>query len=72
MVPGAEFRTGFDEAVRRAVELARPGDTVLLSPGFSSYDQFPGFDARGARFKELVNIEGALFDRCRDRPIISG
>jgi UDP-N-acetylmuramoylalanine-D-glutamate ligase len=27
---------------------------ILLSPGFSSYDAFPGFDARAARFRQLV------------------
>ena len=33
---------------------ARAGDVILLSPGFASYDEFPGFDRRGARFRELV------------------
>jgi UDP-N-acetylmuramoylalanine--D-glutamate ligase len=52
--PGARLRGGLDEAVRLALEVARPGDVLLLSPGFASYDEFPGFDARGARFRELV------------------
>ncbi|HYO45452.1 MAG TPA: UDP-N-acetylmuramoyl-L-alanine--D-glutamate ligase [Gemmatimonadota bacterium] len=43
-----------DRAVRRAFEIARPGDVVLLSPACSSYDQFPGYDERGKRFRELV------------------
>jgi len=53
-LPGAELCPGFDAAVRRAMEMAGAGDVVLLSPGFASYDEFPGFDARGARFREIV------------------
>jgi len=53
-LPGALLLDGFDEAVGAALSRARSGDVVLLSPGFASYDQFPGFDRRGARFRELV------------------
>ncbi|HEX5135758.1 MAG TPA: UDP-N-acetylmuramoyl-L-alanine--D-glutamate ligase [Planctomycetota bacterium] len=53
-IPASQLRPGFDAAVRRALEIARPGDVVLLSPGFASYDEFPGFDARGDRFRELI------------------
>jgi UDP-N-acetylmuramoylalanine--D-glutamate ligase len=53
-IPSSQLRAGLDAAVRRALEIARPGDVVLLSPGFASYDEFPGFDARGDRFRELV------------------
>ena len=53
-IPASDLRRGFDAAVRRALEVARPGDVVLLSPGFASYDEFPGFDARGDRFRELI------------------
>ncbi len=41
-------------AVRRAATLARPGDTVLLSPGCASFDEFSDYAARGRRFCELV------------------
>ncbi len=44
----------FDEAVRVAVEGAREGDTVLLSPACASFDLFRNFAERGRRFKELV------------------
>jgi UDP-N-acetylmuramoylalanine--D-glutamate ligase len=57
-IPGAHLRPRFDAAVRCALDLAREGDVLLLSPGFASYDEFPGFDARGARFRSLV--DGAL------------
>lgn len=37
-------------AVRRAAEITRPGDTVLLAPGCASFDQFPSYAARGDAF----------------------
>ena len=42
-------------AVRRAAELAAPGDTLLLSPGCASLDQYISFEARGDHFRELAN-----------------
>lgn len=44
-----------DQAVDEAVKIACPGDTVLLSPTTSSFDQYSGFEERGKHFKELVN-----------------
>lgn len=43
-----------EEAVKLAKTYARPGDTVLLSPGCASFDLFSCFEQRGNRFKELV------------------
>ncbi|MBR2730734.1 MAG: UDP-N-acetylmuramoyl-L-alanine--D-glutamate ligase [Clostridia bacterium] len=42
-------------AVAEAVKLAVPGDTVLLSPTTSSFDQYTCFEERGDHFKAIVN-----------------
>lgn len=41
-------------AIREAAAHASPGDTVLLSPGCASFDEFTDYAARGRRFRELV------------------
>jgi UDP-N-acetylmuramoylalanine--D-glutamate ligase len=42
-------------AVDKASRSAVPGDTVLLAPACSSFDQFDNFEHRGRVFKDLVN-----------------
>ncbi len=42
------------EAVKKAGEMAEPGDVVLLSPACASWDMFPSYEVRGDLFKELV------------------
>jgi len=44
----------FDEAVAAALEAAREGDQVLLSPACASFDQFKDFEARGDHFEALI------------------
>jgi len=47
-----------DRAVETAMQNAQAGDTVLLAPACSSFDQFENFEHRGRAFKELVaNLE---------------
>lgn len=49
-----EVAEGLAEAVTIADQRARAGDTVMLSPACSSFDQFKSYAERGAVFKELV------------------
>jgi UDP-N-acetylmuramoylalanine--D-glutamate ligase len=43
-----------NDAVARAIELAHPGDAVLLAPACASFDMFRSFEERGQVFKDAV------------------
>lgn len=47
--------TGIAGIVARARECADQGDSVLLSPGFASFDMFRNFEDRGQQYKDAVN-----------------
>ena len=53
------------EAVRRAEEVARPGEVVLLSPACASYDQFRDYEKRGHHFRQMVGVITGC-DTCGD------
>jgi UDP-N-acetylmuramoylalanine--D-glutamate ligase len=44
-----------ENAIRYAASKAEQGDTVLLAPACSSFDQFQSYEHRGRVFKEIVN-----------------
>ena len=46
----AEVCTTMARAVARAMEDARPGETVLLAPACASFDQYDNFEKRGEDF----------------------
>jgi len=46
--------TTLEQAVQCAAKIAQPGDTVLLSPACSSFDQFKDYAERGRIYQELV------------------
>ncbi len=58
-VPMIECET-LKDAVRAAKRLAQEGDTVLLSPGTSSFDMFKDYADRGNQFRELVTNDDTL------------
>jgi UDP-N-acetylmuramoylalanine--D-glutamate ligase len=43
-----------DEAVKKAYEIGRSGDVVLLSPACASFDLFENYEDRGYQFKNAV------------------
>jgi UDP-N-acetylmuramoylalanine--D-glutamate ligase len=49
-----EFASSLADAVDRAHGKAKPGETVLFSPGTSSFDMFKSYVDRGDQFRALV------------------
>ncbi|MDE5841260.1 MAG: UDP-N-acetylmuramoyl-L-alanine--D-glutamate ligase, partial [Muribaculaceae bacterium] len=43
------------DAVKACRQLAKEGDTVLLSPCCASFDLFESYEDRGRKFKDAVN-----------------
>jgi UDP-N-acetylmuramoylalanine--D-glutamate ligase len=49
-----QYANAGQEARAQARASARPGDTVLLSPGCTSFDQFQDYEDRGRKFKSMA------------------
>jgi UDP-N-acetylmuramoylalanine--D-glutamate ligase len=47
------------DAVHLATEMARPGQSIVFSPGTSSFDMFSGYAERGNVFRDAVNALAA-------------
>lgn len=46
--------TDMPAIVAHARSLAQPGDAVILSPGFASFDMFKNFEDRGEKYRQAV------------------
>lgn len=49
------FAKTLEEAVKKANNLAKDGEVVLLSPACASWDMFKSYEERGTLFKKYVN-----------------
>ncbi|MDC1051044.1 UDP-N-acetylmuramoyl-L-alanine--D-glutamate ligase [Candidatus Marinimicrobia bacterium] len=50
----SKYEKEFSDAVSFAIKFAIPNSTLLLSPGFKSFDQFSNFEDRGKMFKNII------------------
>jgi UDP-N-acetylmuramoylalanine--D-glutamate ligase len=53
--PEVYMAASLDESVKKASEVAEPGDIVLLSPACASFGMFTNYEDRGKKFKALVS-----------------
>ena len=44
----------FKDAILKSINISNKNDCVLLSPAFSSFDQFDNYKSRGECFKKII------------------
>ena len=54
IVPVIADTHSVEDAVKECAKLAKPGETVLLSPCCASFDLFKSYEDRGEKFKNEV------------------
>ena len=54
--PEIDHAETLETAIKRAAEVAKPGDIVLLAPACASFDQFRNHEHRGKVFKQVVKV----------------
>ncbi len=50
-----EIKNSMNDVITSAINEAREGEVVLLSPACASFDMFDNYEHRGKAFKEAVN-----------------
>ena len=53
-VPVIEVVNTLEEATKKAYEISKEEDIILLSPACASWDQFKNFEIRGDEFIRIV------------------
>lgn len=53
LVP-CHMATDMGDAVKQATQVSAPGDSIILSPGTSSFDMYTGYGQRGEAFREAA------------------
>jgi len=56
------FVESLDEAIEKGLQVAKPRDNLILSPGCSSYDMFSNFEERGEMYKKGLERESKRYD----------
>ncbi len=64
--PAFHLSETLDQAFHWCWQQSRPGDTILLSPGCSSLDQFADYVERATVFRHLVDTKTATGGRSRN------
>ncbi len=67
-LPIAAYAT-LDDALAWCWQRSSPGDTILLSPGCASHDQFADYVARAGHFRRLVNDLHAEVSNARQKSL---